>query len=89
MSVPKIDYVLVSSSLRSNENYTFSLEEARNSFEERLIQDEELQLERETYGSLTFVKLHAPNKVLKKYCEIMKFRMPLRKVSNIFIDVFF
>ncbi|XP_065224630.1 anoctamin-2-like isoform X2 [Planococcus citri] len=39
-------------------------------------------MDKESYGNLTFVKLKAPPKVLKKYCEIMKFRMPIRETSK-------
>jgi hypothetical protein len=47
---------------------------------ERRLQEEGLILEREQNLSLHFVKIHAPVEVLGRYAEILKLRMPMKKV---------
>ena len=51
----------------------------REIFERHLL-EEGLILEREQNSSLRFIKIHAPVKVLQCYAEIMKLRMPMKKV---------
>ena len=53
----------------------------RQTFEENL-QKEGLELEREKTQKVHFVKIHATNDVLCRYCEILKIKMPIRKVSR-------
>lgn len=42
--------------------------------------DEGLELEKEIVNGLTFVKIHAPRPVLRKNCEVLKLKMPMRQV---------
>lgn len=49
--------------------------------------EEGLVLEKETIGCLTFVKIHAPRHVLRKNCEALKIKMPMKWVS-IFSNMF-
>lgn len=87
MRTKDVDFVLVSSSARKDSENENNLERKRSIFEENLAA-QGLQMEKETYGCLTFLKLHAPETVLKRYCEIMNFRMPIKKVGvEIFINV--
>ena len=51
----------------------------REIFEHHLL-EEGLILEREQNIFLHFVKIHAPVEVLGRYAEILKLRMPMRKV---------
>jgi hypothetical protein len=51
----------------------------REIFERRLL-EEGLILEREQNLPLHFVKIHAPVEVLERYTEILKLRMPMKKV---------
>jgi hypothetical protein len=52
----------------------------REVFEHRLA-EEGLILEREQNLLLHFVKIHAPVEVLGRYAEILKLRMPMKKVT--------
>jgi hypothetical protein len=45
------------------------------------LQEEGLILEREQNLLLHFVKIHAPVEVLGRYAEILKLRMPMKKVT--------
>lgn len=54
----------------------------RDVFEEK-IKKVGLLLEEDVVGQLIFVKIHAPVKVLRKYCGILKLRMPIKEVSFI------
>jgi hypothetical protein len=57
-------------------------ERKRTFFESQLADDLELEIEEAEEGSaLTFVKIHVPKDVLKKYAEILKVRMPMKEVS--------
>jgi hypothetical protein len=49
---------------------------------ERHLQEEGLILEREQHLALHFVKIHAPVEVLGRYTEILKLRMPMKKVTR-------
>jgi hypothetical protein len=51
----------------------------REIFERHLV-EEGLMLEQEKNLSLHFIKIHAPDEVLGRYAEILKLRMPMRKV---------
>ncbi|XP_073989363.1 anoctamin-1-like isoform X2 [Rhodnius prolixus] len=53
----------------------------REAFEKRL-EEEGLLLERDSMDRLHVVKLHAPVEVLKRYCEILKLRMPMKEVPG-------
>lgn len=48
------------------------------------LEKEGLQIEYvDTPGvSLHFIKLHAPDEVLRRYAEILKLRMPMKKVHK-------
>lgn len=52
----------------------------RNIFEENLT-NEGLEIEREKFENLTFIKIHAPLEVLRRYAEILKLRMPMKEVK--------
>lgn len=54
--------------------------EYREKFEDNLI-NEGLELENETIDAYHFTKIHAPIEVLRKCTEILKLRMPMKKVS--------
>lgn len=53
-------------------------------FEDKLLEEGlELEFESLSVGSaLHFIKVHAPLEVLKRYSEILKLRMPMRKVGR-------
>ncbi|XP_037922729.1 anoctamin-1 isoform X4 [Hermetia illucens] len=54
----------------------------REVFEANLVK-EGLELERETLDNdLTFVKIHAPFEVLRRYSEILKLRMPMKEYAE-------
>lgn len=53
----------------------------RKAFENNL-ENEGLELEREETQKIHFVKIHAPKKVLCSYCEILKIKMPTKRVSE-------
>lgn len=54
-------------------------ESIRTTFEGNLMK-EGLELEKETANGLTFVKIHAPRPVLRKFCEVLKLKMPMKQV---------
>lgn len=53
----------------------------RRMFEANL-ETEGLQLEREQTQHIHFVKIHAPQEVLCRYCEILKVKMPIKRVRE-------
>lgn len=54
----------------------------RKVFLENLInQGLEVEVE-DLENEITFIKLHAPNDVLRRYAEILKLRMPMKEVSD-------
>lgn len=55
---------------------------ARRAFEEEMNRVG-LVLEEDVVDDLVFVKIHVPAKVLRKYCGIMKLRMPIKRVGVI------
>lgn len=55
--------------------------ERREVFEKNL-KEEGLELEHEIVDEeITFVKIHAPLEVLRRYAEILKLRLPMKEVS--------
>lgn len=76
----KIDFVLVWDELLPS-NVSEISDCKREVFESNL-EKEGLQIEYvDTPGvSLHFIKLHAPDEVLRRYAEILKLRMPMKKV---------
>ncbi|CAB3375249.1 Hypothetical predicted protein [Cloeon dipterum] len=63
---------------------TEAAERKRAAFEEQLSQELQLETEEAEEGSaLTFVKIHVPIDVLKKYAEILKLRMPMKEEGKI------
>lgn len=55
--------------------------EKRRHFLENLInQGLEVEIE-DLNNEITFIKIHAPLDVLRRYSEILKFRMPMKEVS--------
>jgi hypothetical protein len=73
-----VDFLLVltESSAFSRSDVAFK---RREIFERHLL-EEGLILEREQNLLLHFVKIHAPVEVLGRYAEILKLRMPMKKV---------
>lgn len=55
---------------------------------ERHLMEEGLMLEREQNLLLHFIKIHAPVEVIGRYAEILKLRMPMKKVSRSFIILY-
>jgi hypothetical protein len=84
-----VDFVLVWTE-SSAVSYSDAAFKKREIFEHRLV-EEGLILEREQNLLLHFVKIHAPVEVLGRYTEILKLRMPMKKViylSSYFIMVY-
>jgi hypothetical protein len=73
-----VDFVLVWTE-GSSVSCTDAAYKKREVFERHLV-EEGLILEREQNLSLHFIKIHAPVEVLGRYAEILKLRMPMRKV---------
>ncbi|XP_014247440.1 anoctamin-5 isoform X2 [Cimex lectularius] len=74
-----VDFVLGWLEDYKNENATKDAK--REAFENHL-QEEGLEVEKEITDRLHIVKLHAPIEVLKRYCEILKVRMPMREIPG-------
>ncbi|XP_065225238.1 anoctamin-2-like [Planococcus citri] len=55
-------------------------EEIRSIFE-KCLKEEGLEIEKDTTGSLVFVKISVPRHVLAKNCETLKLKMPLKKIE--------
>ena len=86
-----VDFILVWSSLEKDNSSFYDLEENRNrsikreTFEKNL-RNEGLLLENEKApegcaNGMNFVKITAPPEVLERYAEILKLRLPMKKVS--------
>ena len=75
-----VDFVLV---WDSNSKCADANSETRQVFESNLAQ-EGLVLSRHEHleTGLHFVKIHAPTEVLKRYAEILKLRLPMKKVRS-------
>jgi hypothetical protein len=90
-----VDYVLVWKKLIPNEDgedkeredlkrKEKARVEKREVFEENLV-NEGLELERYVVDDeITFIKIHAPLEVLKKFTEILKLRLPMKAVSILY-----
>ncbi len=76
----QIDFILAWNS-RIEVATTDSARSRRATFESNL-EKEDLVLERlpEEPSGLNFIKVHAPDSVLKRYAEILKLRLPMKKV---------
>ena len=85
-----VDFILVWSSLEKDNSSFYDLEENRNrsvkreTFEKNL-RNEGLLLENEKApegcaNGMNFVKITAPPEVLERYAEILKLRLPMKKV---------
>lgn len=74
-----MDFVLVTSS-KARSPVDVNGWNRRSAFEERM-KEQGLLLEEDVVGGLTFVKVHAPIPVLRRYCEILKLRMPMKEVN--------
>jgi len=75
-----VDFVLVWDNRLPAAN-TVLAERRRANFESQLAEELHLEIEEAEEGSaLTFVKVHVPTDVLKKYAEILKVRMPMKEV---------
>ncbi|XP_059484748.1 anoctamin-1 isoform X2 [Neocloeon triangulifer] len=75
-----VDFVLAWD-IRMPTAVTDTAEHRRFFFEEQLGQELELETEEAEEGSaLTFVKIHVPLDVLKKYAEILKLRVPMKEI---------
>lgn len=76
-----IDFVLVWKDEKDGDAIIEDLKCTKRAiFEENLVY-EGLELERETFQSLHFTKVHAPIEVLRRYSEILKLRLPMKEVS--------
>jgi len=80
-----VDFVLVSTS-KAKAPVDVDGWNRRSAFEER-IKEQGLLLEEDVVGGLTFVKMHAPISVLRRYCEILKLRMPMKEVKKHFREL--
>lgn len=82
----QVDFVLVyDASTRDKKSSSIFDEESKTKIRqifEKNLTSEGLDLEREIINSLTFVKIRAPKPLLKKYCEHMKLKMPLKEVNE-------
>ncbi|XP_050545540.1 anoctamin-1 [Daktulosphaira vitifoliae] len=74
-----VDFVLVTSTKAKTPVDTNGWNR-RSAFEERM-KEQGLLLEEDVIGGLTFVKVHAPVPVLRRYCEILKLRMPMNECT--------
>ena len=75
-----MDFVLVWDSNTSNSDRA---NETRNIFENNLEQEGLILSRYEHFETgLHFVKIFAPNEVLKRYAEILKLRLPMKKVRH-------
>lgn len=48
---------------------------------EKNLEREGLQLESEEIQNMNFVKIHAPNEVLRAYCDLLKIKLPIKEVN--------
>ena len=85
-----VDFILVWSSLEKDNSSFYDLEENRNrsvkrEIFEKNLRNEGLLLENEKAPEgcakgMNFVKITAPPEVLERYAEILKLRLPMKKV---------
>ncbi|KAJ8915650.1 hypothetical protein NQ315_003434 [Exocentrus adspersus] len=77
--VRSVDFVLVWDALEEDA-VTAEAFAKRQIFETNLIKEGlELEYEPQEHNGLNFVKIHAPQEVLRRYSEILKLRMPMRE----------
>jgi len=78
----RVDFILVYEDPKPEDQEGRTSLHRRNIFKENLLK-EGLELEIEDSGgcALNFIKIHAPMEILKRYAEILKIRMPIRKFS--------
>ncbi|XP_023339966.1 anoctamin-1 isoform X4 [Eurytemora carolleeae] len=78
----RVDFILAYESPKPEDMEATSKSLKRFVFTENLLK-EGLELEIEDSGgcALSFIKIHAPMELLKRYAEILKIRMPIRKFS--------
>ncbi|GAB0087139.1 hypothetical protein DMENIID0001_014160 [Sergentomyia squamirostris] len=72
-----VDFVLS----YSGDDPDVSNAEKREAFETNLMK-EGLELEVEKNQRIHFVKIHAPREVLCRFCEILKIKMPIKKIEG-------
>lgn len=82
--VRSIDFVLVWKPVEEKVQEDLNCTK-REIFEDNLV-NEGLELERETVEQIHFTKIHTPIEVLRRYCEILKLRMPMKEVRSIAIQ---
>lgn len=70
-----MDYVLVYHGNDLNQANT-----AKREIFEQNLQNEGLELEVEKTQKIHFVKIHSPTEVLCRYCEILKMKMPIKRM---------
>ena len=77
----RTDFVLVWNA-KSDVANSVAAREIRSVYEKNL-QREDLILStaQEEASGLTFIKIHAPDTVLKRYAEILNLRLPMKKVQ--------
>lgn len=73
-----IDFVLV-----HNEHH-----KEKREFFERSLEDVGFIIRKEAYQNVKFVLIHAPKDVLIQYAEILKLRLPIKQVQEIFEEIF-
>ena len=80
LSGDHVDFVLVWDS-KSDLSNTQDAKRKRQNFERNLSQEGLiLSKDMDEQSGLMFVKLYAPDEVLKRYAEILKFRLPMKTV---------
>ncbi|XP_065224675.1 anoctamin-2-like [Planococcus citri] len=84
-----VDFVLVYGGPSKNVQHCLVEEENKEkirSMFEKCLMEEGLEIEKETAGSLTFVKIFAPRHVLAKNCETLKLKMPMKEIETDAVD---
>ncbi|ODN06507.1 Anoctamin-1 [Orchesella cincta] len=83
MAAKEVDFVLVWDA-KNDASRTEDAKEKRNIFEKNL-REEGLTLETEKIEGTdyTFLKIHAPIEVLRRYAEILKLRMPMKQFPHL------
>ncbi|KAK7864472.1 hypothetical protein R5R35_011703 [Gryllus longicercus] len=78
-----VDFVLVWDQLNPR-SCTEEAVKRRRVFEENLAHEGlELEYEKPEPNGLTFIKIHAPVEVLRRYSEILKLRMPMKEIPGL------
>jgi hypothetical protein len=63
-------------------DHTHNNAESKRGVFRRNLEKEGLQTEDESSQKIHFIKIHVPYEVLKRYCEIMKMKMPTKKIKD-------